>query len=165
MLLTDRFALPLLAAGQSQKEVTHNEAVALIDILTHPSVVSIAVTTAPAAPMLGQCWIVGVAASGAWAGHDGDLVCWTAGGWRFVKPTEGMEVWSVAESVTVRRQGGAWVVGVENVNQLTVDSIKVVGKQQAGIAAPTNGLTVDSEARAAITAILGALRGHGLIAS
>jgi len=41
----------------------------------------------------------------------------------------------------------------------------VVGVQQAAIAEPSSGDTVDGEARTAIDAILAALRSHGLIAS
>ena len=40
---------------------------------------------------------------------------------------------------------------------------QVVGSRAAAIDSPTGGATVDSEARLAINAILGALREHGLI--
>lgn len=50
-------------------------------------------------------------------------------------------------------------------SQIKVSGIKVVGTQQATIAAPTGGATVDSEARTAITSILTALKAHGLVAS
>jgi len=43
--------------------------------------------------------------------------------------------------------------------------VQVVGPQEAAIAAPSGGSAVDVEARAALGAILDALRGHGLIAS
>ncbi len=33
---TARLGLPLLATGQAQKETTHNEALALIDLAPHP---------------------------------------------------------------------------------------------------------------------------------
>jgi len=34
---TPRLALPLLAVAQAQKEVTHNEALALLDLLVQPA--------------------------------------------------------------------------------------------------------------------------------
>ena len=35
---TPRWSLPLLAAGQAQKEMTHNEALSLLDLVVHPCV-------------------------------------------------------------------------------------------------------------------------------
>ena len=64
-LASARLGLPFLAAGQAQKEVTHNEALALIDAGLSPAAETIGVTAPPSAPALGQCWIVGGAPSGA----------------------------------------------------------------------------------------------------
>ena len=36
--MTDRLLLPLLATAQAQKEVTHNEALTLVDLLLAPVV-------------------------------------------------------------------------------------------------------------------------------
>ena len=44
---SDRFALPLLHAGQAQKEITHNEALQLIDMLLHPYAESASLTAPP----------------------------------------------------------------------------------------------------------------------
>ena len=38
---TPRWALPLLAAGQAEKELTHNEALLLLDMAVQPSVVAV----------------------------------------------------------------------------------------------------------------------------
>ncbi|MFX4817188.1 DUF2793 domain-containing protein, partial [Acinetobacter baumannii] len=56
---TSRLALPLLAAGQAQKEMFHNEALALIDLALAAAVESVGLNTPPATPEDGQCWIVG----------------------------------------------------------------------------------------------------------
>ncbi len=165
MTTTDRFALPLLAAGQAQKEVTHNEALAVLDLLVQPIVQSVAPTAVPLTPAAGQCWIVGSGASGAWLGHDGALAGWTAGGWRFVAPREGMACWSVADDVVVRWVAGAWVIGNVTAKVLRVNGIQVVGPQQPGVAPPSSGANVDVEARSALAALIGALQRHGLIAT
>jgi hypothetical protein len=86
---TDRLAMPLLFAGQAQKEITHNEALTLLDMLVQPVALSTTLAITPAQPEPGQCWIVPSGASGAWADRAGELALWTAGGWRFVAPKAG----------------------------------------------------------------------------
>lgn len=164
-LTTDRLALPLLAAAQAQKEMIHNEALTMLDASVQPVVVAVAPTSIPVSPAPGQCWIVGSGAAGAWAGHDGALATWTAGGWRFVAPFEGMQAWDIADSTVVRREGSSWKIGALKGRQLLLDGQQVVGARLGAIAAPAQGTTIDAEARDAITAVLVAMRSHGLIAS
>lgn len=162
---TDRFALPLLAAGQAQKELTHNEALAMVDMLVQPIVQAVAPASVPVTLLAGQCWIVGLGAMGAWAGHDNALAAYTAGGWRFVPAQIGMSVYSLADSTFAQFIASAWVIGSLSVRKVTVNNCQVIGAQKAAIAAPNGGTIVDSQSRDAISSILGALRGHGLIAS
>ena len=164
-LQTDRLSLPLLAVAQAQKEMTHNEALAQLDALVQPVVVGVAPASVPVAPVAGQGWIVGSAAPGVWAGHEGDLAVWTAGGWRFLVPFEGMTVWSLADSMPFHRTSTAWVAGVLRGRTLVHDGLQVVGARSAAITSPVGGATVDTEARVAVAAVLERLRAHGLIAS
>lgn len=166
MTTTSRFALPLLHAGQAQKELFHNEAVVGIDALLHPDVQGVGVDTPPATPENGQAWIVGHAPSGDWVGHADEIACWTAGGWRFVSPRAGMEVWAESLAQPVRfRAGTGWQVGVIAGSRIEIDGIQVIGARRGAVATPTGGAIVDEQARDAIEAILDALRAHGLIAS
>ena len=164
-LQTDRLSLPLLAVAQAQKEMTHNEALAQLDALVQPVVVAVAPASVPVAPVAGQGWIVGSAAPGAWAGHGGAVAVWTAGGWRFLTPFEGMAVWSLADSMLFRRTSVAWVAGVLAGRMVVLEGLQVVGARGAAIASPSGGTTVDAEARAAVAAVLERLRTHGMIAS
>jgi hypothetical protein len=160
---TARLALPLIAPGQAQKEMTHNEALALIDLAVQAGVTAARADAPPATPVIGECWIVGDAPEGAWAGQAGALAGWTAGGWRFVAPREGMSVWSAGDTMAWTFRAGLWRRGELRGLSLRVNGRQVVGAQAAAIAAPSGGATVDAEARATLSAVLAALRGHGLI--
>lgn len=164
-LQSDRLKLPLLAAAQAQKEVTHNEALTLAEIAIQAVVVSVAPASVPATPQPGQCWIVGGAPTGAWAGQAGAIAAWTAGGWRFVAPFEGMQVWSIADNVMIRRAASMWVAGVVTASSVSVGGQQVLAARQPRVLAPTGGTTVDSQARAAITALIAGLESHGLFAA
>ncbi len=163
-LLTARNKFPLLSAGQAQKEITHNEALVLIDALVAPVVQSVAPANIPTNPTLGEAWIVGPAPSGAWQGHPHALAIYTEGGWRFVDSYDGFAVWSVANAMIARFSAGSWTVGIANASAYRVAGVKVVGGQQPAIPGPVGGTTIDQEARISVNAILAALRSHGLIA-
>lgn len=143
---TPRFAFPLLAVGQAQKEVTHNEALMLIDVLVQAAVVAGPMTDPPVAAVTGQCWLVGAAASGAWAGQATKVALWTAGGWRFVAPREGMRLVRTSDGAVLRFDGSAWV-------------------PPASVTAPSGGAVIDVEARSALAALMLLLDAHGLMIS
>ena len=143
---TPRFALPLLAVSQAQKEVTHNEALTLLDALVHATVEAGPLAAPPESPGAGQSWIVDAGSTGAWAGKDHAIAIWTAGGWRFVAPREGMAVVRQTDNARLRFEEGAWVPPP------TID-------------APTGGSTIDSEARSAISMLLLHLAAQGLLIS
>lgn len=143
-LVTVRLGLPLLAAGQAQKDVTHNEALTLVDAVTMPVVEGFAATVPPSAPGLGQAWIVGAAPTGAWVGRPHMLACWTAGGWRFADLPRG--------AIVMRRSDGSRWLRSEDAWQ-----------PPAPAALPAGGGTIDAEARSAIADIINALQRYGLM--
>lgn len=145
-LVTPRFSLPLLATAQAQKELTHNEALLLIDALLHGTVEGGPVSDPPPAPAAGQCWLVGASPTGEWAGQAAAIALWTEGGWRFVMPRAGMFAVRAADGVRMRFDGETWLT-------------------PATIASPSGGVTIDSEARAAVAALVALLDGHGLLIS
>jgi len=166
MTATTRFALPLLHAGQAQKEMFHNEAVVGIDALLHRDVLGVGVDTPPATPEPGAAWIVGDAPTGDWAGHESEIACWAEGGWRFAIPHAGMEVWAESLAQPVRyRAGEGWQVGVISAGRIEIGGVQVIGARGEAVATPAGGAIVDEQARDAIAAILDALRAHGLIAT
>lgn len=160
-----RLGLPLLHAGQAGKELTHNEALQMLDLVVAGGAEALGVDAPPATPAVGQVWIVGPTPTGTWAGRAGRLAGWTAAGWRFVPPVEGLTVWIVAQKLHALFTGGAWVVGEARVAKLLVGGVPVIGARQPAITTPTGGATVDAEARTALADVLAALRAHGLISS
>lgn len=160
---TDRHALPLLQAGQAQKELTHNEALVLLDMLAMAAAAGVA-DAPPVAPVPGECWIVGPEPTGGWTGAAEKLACWTASGWRFLAPRDGMRVWRIDLGVEALWRNGAWTTGEMRAQRLIVDGEAVVGPRRPAISLPAGGATVDAEARATLGSIVAALTAHGLVA-
>lgn len=158
-----RFALPLLQSGQAQKEIFHNEAITLLDLIVQATVVDAGLTVPPDAPEPGQAWIVGPAPTGAWTGRANAIAGWTDGGWRFVTPAEGMAVWVGASALTARYTSGAWSIGPLTATKMVVSGKQVVGPRAAAITDPAGGAVIDAESRATVATILAMLRVHGLI--
>jgi hypothetical protein len=163
MEMTPRLGLPLLVAGQVQKEVFLNEALALADLLIAGSVEPAPIASPPASPTTGTLYRVAAAgASGAFAGQEGKLAGWTEGGWRFVAPVEGMRL---TERGSVAYRDGLWTSGSLRASEVLIGAQRVLGARQAAVANPAGGTVVDTQGRLAITQILAALRAHGLIES
>ncbi|HEX9932880.1 MAG TPA: DUF2793 domain-containing protein [Allosphingosinicella sp.] len=158
-----RLALPFIQPGQAQKELFHNEALALVDGLLHAAAEAGPTAAPPAAPAAGQCWIVAASPTGAWSGHGHALAMWTDGGWRFAAPVPGMLVWNKAAAHWLYWGGTAWSSGEVPAAKLVVGGQQVVGNRQPAVPSPSGGTTIDAEARAAVAAVIVALRSHGLI--
>jgi hypothetical protein len=108
MSLTPHLALPLLAAAQAQKHVTHNEALALIDALAQIAIDARFVTAPPAEPDTGMRVIVGAGASGVFAGQDGMIAWFDAGAWRFIAPKAGFLAYDAGDGALLMHDGSAW---------------------------------------------------------
>lgn len=135
----------------------------MLDALVSAAVEGLPSATPPVSPAVGSCYIVGASPSGAWSGHAHKLAAFTGGGWRFVAPFEGLGAIVRSNGSAAVYRNGAWEIGKLRGSEVAVDGVKVLGAQEAAIAAPAGGSTVDDQARTAIGAILAAMRGHGLI--
>lgn len=162
---TVRWALPLLFAGQAQKEIMHNEALLLIDALLHGRVESADLSVPPGTPAVGQCWIVAGGAGGEWSGQDGAIALWSEGGWRFVPPRAGLCMTVADRNHGFFHDGAEWRATAVREDGLYMNEDKVVGMRMSAIAPPSGGSVIDAEARSTVADILVALRGHGLIAT
>ncbi len=135
----------------------------MLDALVQPAVEAAAQASPPASPALGLCYLVGASPTGAWSGEAGKLAQYSAGGWRFAAPVEGMTVFVKASAQLATYRAGAWEYGQLRGSSLILGGQQLVGSRGAAITSPSGGATVDNEARTAIGLILAALRQHGLI--
>ena len=105
---TARLKLPFIAAAQAQKHVTHNEALLALDAIIHAAVEDKDLAAPPADPQEGQAWLVAASASGAWAGHEGEMAVWSDGVWRFHAPAAGWIVLVRDENRLIVYNGVLW---------------------------------------------------------
>jgi hypothetical protein len=151
------------AAGQAQKELYHNEAVQTLETLVSAAVEEGPRVSPPASPAIGACYIVAASPTGAWAGKPLNLAAYTAGGWRFVVPLEGVTAYVRASSVWATFRSGVWELGIVRGSNVTIAGQQVVSGRTAAIPSPGGGGVIDVEARSAVGQILTAMRLHGLI--
>ena len=108
MTNTPNLGLPLIAAAQAQKHVTHNEALFALDIVVQCAVLDKDAAAPPPAPDDGARHIVGAAATGAWAGRSGQIAAWRDGAWHFVQPQPGFLAYVAAEGEFYAFGGSDW---------------------------------------------------------
>ncbi|MFV0473523.1 MAG: DUF2793 domain-containing protein [Pikeienuella sp.] len=106
---TPNLSLPLLAAGQAQKHVTMNEALARLDALAAPSVLSADLGAPPPEASPGDSYLIAAPASGAWTGREGALAFFVNDGWDFAEPRPGWRVWVADRAEDAIISGAGWV--------------------------------------------------------
>ena len=76
-----------------------------------------------------------------------------------------MRLTDCGSEVQLAYLGWAWTSGSVRANEILIGGEQVVGIRQPAIADAIGGSVVDSQVRAVVGEILGALRAHGLIAN
>lgn len=109
-MTTPKLALPELSTSQAGKEITHNQALAVLDQIVQAGVVDKDLSTPPGSPADGALYIVAASPTGAWAGHAKHLAYWlsSVGAWTFVTPREGFFVHVNDEDYFYKYDGSAW---------------------------------------------------------
>lgn len=160
---TTRWALPLLASGQAQKEITHNEAITAIDRLLHLAVVSRSISTPPSEASPGDIYIIGAMPTGVWAGATGHLAAFEGNGWAIRSPRSGCLAWVADEQQFAVHAASGWIVGGWPARGLLIDGRSVLAAAPVTIANPEGGASIDAECRLALTELLVALRNQNVI--
>jgi hypothetical protein len=108
---TPNFRLPLVQAGQAQKHVTVNEALARLDALAQMTLSSRSLAVPPVSAQEGAAFALPEGASGAWSGQGGNVALWLNGGWEFTEPREGWRAWIADEGAGAVFDGTDWLAG------------------------------------------------------
>lgn len=121
-------SLPYLLPAQAQKHVTHNAALARLDVAVQLAVIARDVTTPPAGPAQGDRYLVPAGATGAWAGQVGKLAVYDVNTWVFEAPVAGWTARVLTEDAMVRFDGTGWLTGA---GALEADTLGVNGAADA----------------------------------
>jgi hypothetical protein len=108
MANTPKLVLPEISTSQSGKEVTHNEALTILDYVVQPNVKDKDLTSPPGSPSDGDCYIVGAGATGDWSGKDGQIAYYDASAWDFNVPAEGWIAYVQDEDLFYLYNGSVW---------------------------------------------------------
>ena len=110
MSVTTKLGLPLLAAAQAQKHVTHNEALLKLDGLTQLSAVSYTTIAQPASPADGELYLLPAGKTGTnWAGAANHAIAhYHDGSWHFYTPAEGWIAWVRDTHLCYVHDGAQW---------------------------------------------------------
>lgn len=129
--------LPLIEPAQAQKHVTHNEALAVLDVLVQTSATSRRLSEPPVAVIKGACFIIAETATGDWQGEDGHVAVYSGTYWDFYVPKTGWRVWVEEESTEAVFDGAAWTTCADR-------TIRVAALGVSADSDGTNRLTVSS---------------------
>ncbi|MBN8956340.1 MAG: DUF2793 domain-containing protein [Rhizobiales bacterium] len=105
---TPHLGMPLIAASQSQKHVTHNQAIVILDAIVMLSVIDSTHTAPPGSPAEGDRYKVGSAATGAWAAWDLNVALYTNGQWLKLTPKKGWTCFDEATGALTVWTGSGW---------------------------------------------------------
>jgi hypothetical protein len=107
MTSSPNLGLPYIDQNQSQKHVTHNEALKLLDGMVQISVKGRTTTTPPGSPAEGERWIVPEGATGPWLGKNDHVALFKDGYWTYFMPRPGWIAFVENEGMVVYA-AGAW---------------------------------------------------------
>lgn len=106
--MTTPKGLPEIAYNQSQKHVTHNEALRIIDGLLLLTAQDKDLTTPPVSPINGTCYIPATTASGEWTGYENYIAHYHTSTWHFYEPKFGWYLFMSDEQAFYWWDNNSW---------------------------------------------------------
>jgi hypothetical protein len=122
MTVTPHLSLPLLAAAQAQKHVTHNEALLALDAFVGAAVRDRGRSAPPEEPADGDRHLVAAEAVGAWAGREGTMAAFQGGAWVFYALKPGMRLFVEDEDRLLVHDGLTWRDALGTVSSLGINA-------------------------------------------
>lgn len=106
-----RANLPLLATNQRSKELTHNEALTMLEGITVGAVAAMNVSTPPGNPAEGLTVVVGANPTGVFVGHTNAIAHFYNNSWKFYNPQPGWFTRSIQDNFAAYAFNGTnWVL-------------------------------------------------------
>ncbi|RJF70861.1 DUF2793 domain-containing protein [Rhodopseudomonas palustris] len=147
MTSSPHLGMPLIAASQAQKHVTHNQAIIVLDSVVQLSVKDSIHAAPPASPAEGDRYKVASGATGAWAGWDLNIALFTDGAWSKIVPQNGWLCFDEASGAFTVKTAAGWIDLSASSGFLTMLAAGTVKKLGINAAADTtNRLTLKSDA-------------------
>lgn len=157
MTTSPDLGIPFIDQQQAQPEVTHNEALLLLQALTN-GVIDRGVDTPAVGPTIGDSYIIGAAPTGAWAGRANCVTIWSGTAWDFIPGEtsagtpitmgvrqEGMRAWVRDEDALYVWSGSAWTLFATAVADNSVTNAKLADMATQTIKGRTTAGTGDPE--------------------
>ena len=138
MTQTNNLKIDLVAQSQAQKEVTINEAIAVLEALQNRGAKDKDLATPPVSPVEGDVYIIASSPTGAWSGKANYITYYNQN-WKFINPNEGLSIWVSDEDKIYAYNGSAWISYADNLNNISLLGINATADS-------TNKLSVASSA-------------------
>jgi hypothetical protein len=107
-MTTPNTGMPEIAQSQSSKEITHNQALRILDVLVPFAIVQDKDLTTPPAHVAGNMYIVATGATGLWSGQASKLAYSDGAAWYFIAPKNKWPAYVVDEAKQYRYNGTSW---------------------------------------------------------
>lgn len=156
MATTTSLGITLLEQSQAQKEVTINEAFALIDAIIKGVVLDKDLATPPGTPAVGDAYLVAASPTGAWAGKARSIAYFDQI-WRFISPVNDLRIWVADEQTYYAYNGTAWAVSVPAIGNISGNAATATALQTPRT---INGVAFDGTANITVTATPANLTGE-----
>lgn len=151
MTTSPDLGIPFIDQQQAQPEVTHNEALLLLQAVLN-GVISVGLNTPAVGPTIGDSYVLGAAPTGTWSGRANCIAIWSGTAWDFIPGEtsagtpitmgarqEGLRVWNKALDRMYVWTGSEWVqaIAIATVASATTTDIGAVGAETVSISGTT----------------------------
>jgi hypothetical protein len=111
MATSNLLAIQEMDAGQADRSVTFNEALATLEAFAGAiPCVEVSQDTPPVVPAEGNVYVVGTAPTGAWTAHARKVAIFKNGSWLYVAPREGLRAYNALGNSSHLFDGTDWIL-------------------------------------------------------